>query len=368
MPMIAGIHMVRKLRRDKEPIWYTYAYRGGPLIHHWVGWTKPTLSQDALRRLIEASDERVERTKGSETLADLIGQWRPGSPEWLRLSSNTKKTWGSALDQIEGKWGSTPLSIWNDPRMAGKVVAWRDSRASTPRAADIGVSVLRSLLKFGRLRGKISINVAEDIPQLYRNGSRAEIIWTEADILVFERSSRELGMLQLFDGLRLAALTGLRRADLVSLTWEEIGKSAIVKKAAKASRGKRRISTMPRIPALDDLLNELSQRKRAANVNTVLVNTFGKPWTGDGFGGSFNRIRDHAGIVHIDPETGVARKKHLHDLRGTFCTKLILAGLNNQEVADIMAWSPEQVAGIRRCYVDQGHVVVAIGERLRGSL
>ena len=71
---------------------------------------------------------------------------------------------------------------------------------------------------------------------------------------------------------------------------------------------------------------------------------------------------------HIDTDTGQARPKHFHDIRGTFCTKLILAGLSDQDAAEIMAWSPEQVAGIRRCYVDQRHVVVAIGERLRGGL
>ena len=40
-------------------------------------------------------------------------------------------------------------------------------------------------------------------------------------------------------------------------------------------------------------------------------------------------------------------------------------GLNNQEIADLMARSPGQVAGIRRVYVDQTAVVVAIGERIR---
>jgi hypothetical protein len=57
-------------------------------------------------------------------------------------------------------------------------------------------------------------------------------------------------------------------------------------------------------------------------------------------------------------------RKHIYDLRGTFCTKLILAGLRNEEIADGMAWSPDQVAGIRHCYVDQAAVVVAIGERI----
>lgn len=77
-----------------------------------------------------------------------------------------------------------------------------------------------------------------------------------------------------------------------------------------------------------------------------------------------------ASIVHTDAETGATKTKHLHDLRGTFATKLIMhgAGLTDQEVADIMGWSPQQVADIRRVYVDQARVVVAIGRRIRGAL
>lgn len=366
--MIKGVHTVRKRREGKEPIWYCYAFRGGPLIHKHVGWSRPSLGTDTLRKLIAASEARAEKVKGPDTITTLIGEFRPDSPEWKALAPNTKKTWGSALDRIDERWGTTPLSVWNDPRMASKVFAWRDSRASTPRAADTGVSVLRALLKFGRLRGKVSINVAEGIPQLYRNGSRAEIIWTDDDILAFGLAAKELAMDHVHDGVRLAALTGLRREDLVTLTWDEVHERAIVKRAAKVSRGRRRLATMPRIGPLDELLTELRTRKRADGVNTVLVNSFGRPWTGDGFGSSFDRVRNHANIVHVDPDTGATKKKHIHDLRGTFCTKLILAGASNHEAAEVMAWSPEQVAGIRRCYVDQRHVVVAIGERLRGAL
>nr|WP_246427344.1 tyrosine-type recombinase/integrase [Sphingopyxis panaciterrulae] len=99
-----------------------------------------------------------------------------------------------------------------------------------------------------------------------------------------------------------------------------------------------------------------------------MVNSRGIPWTGDGFGTSFNRVRDHAGIIHIDTSNGQRTAKHVHDLRGTFCTKLLRAGLSDHEVADIMAWSPEQVSGIRRTYVDQSAVIVAIGERIRRGL
>ena len=143
----------------------------------------------------------------------------------------------------------------------------------------------------------------------------------------------------------------------------------ILTEAAKASRGKRRMIVLPRYSALDALLGELRSKRRAEGVDTILVNSFGQAWCGDGFGGSFNRVRDKADNHYMDPETDERRKKHLHNVKGTFCTKLItLAKLSNQEAAEIMGWSPEQVAGIRRSYVDQVGVNMAIAQRLRDNL
>ena len=362
--MIEGIHIVRAARPGKPTRWYVYAWRGGPCIAKRTGGPRPTLTRDELKLLDEAISDAS--SPDPATLLALVRDWRPNSPEWTALAPGTKKTWGSQLDAIEAKWGKTPLALWSDARMVAKVVAWRDSRASTPRAADIGVTVLSALLEFGRLRGKVSVNVAARIPKLYKGGGRAEIIWTEEDITRFEAAAIELGRPWMIDGLRLAALTGLRRDDLVTLTWAQVGQFAIAKTARKISKGRRRRATMPRIPALDGLLAELRARARKPGVETVLVNSFGRPWSGDGFGGSFNRVRDKAGIVHIDEETGRTIKKHLHDLRGTFCTKLLTeTDLTDREVADIMAWSPERVSNIRRVYVDQSKVIVAIGERIK---
>jgi integrase len=214
--------------------------------------------------------------------------------------------------------------------------------------------------------------VAEGVPRIYRGSNRADIIWTDEDVQAFVDKAHELKQDHIADGVRLAALTGLRRQDLVTLTWDQVGETAIQKKALKSSRRRRRMVVLPKLPALNALLAELKGRSRKPGVETVLVTSFGRPWSGDGFGGSFNRIRDAAGIVYTDPETGEVRRKHLHDLRGTFVSKLILEAsrcgkpLTNQEVADLMGWSPDQVDGIRRTYVDQDKIVVAIGERIGG--
>jgi hypothetical protein len=76
------------------------------------------------------------------------------------------------------------------------------------------------------------------------------------------------------------------------------------------------------------------------------------------------RIRNKAGIVHVD-EGGSERRKHLHDVRGTFCTMLLTEwGLTDEEASEIMGWSKEQVGGIRKVYVDGGRVAMAIAQRI----
>ncbi|HZG46803.1 MAG TPA: hypothetical protein VEZ41_11160 [Allosphingosinicella sp.] len=180
-----------------------------------VGERRPTLGAKELKLVQEALE--ADRSPDPTTLGSLIRSYRsetptrPSSPEWERLAAGTKKTWGSALNLIEERWGDTPLAVWNDPRMVAKVVGWRDARAETPRAADIGVTVLRALLEFGRLRGRVIFNAAVNIPTLYRNGGRAEIIWTEDDVERFVTAAEKLKRPHVVDGLRLAALTGLRR-------------------------------------------------------------------------------------------------------------------------------------------------------------
>lgn len=356
-----AIQFIRDRTRTK---WYVYAWKGGPLIMRHEGSRKPTLNAEASRKLAEAlaSKDAPDATR----FRSVIRAWQT-SEAWKALSDGTRKTWSRHLDRIEAKWGDAPTAVWNDSRMTAKVVAWRDELKKTPRTADIGVTVLVALLKWARLHGQgITINAAADIPQLYRGAQREEIVWTPDDMQMFAEKAIELEREHIIDGLWLAALTGLRRADLVTLTFQHVGEFAVTKTALKKSRGRRRKAVIPMTPELEALLAELRTRERAEGVDTVLVNSYGRPWSGDGFGGSFNRIRDAAKIEHQD-EDGTRRLKHLHDLRGTFCTMLLSeCQLTDKEAADIMAWSPDRVAHIRKTYVDDARVIVAIGERIAG--
>lgn len=373
-----GLHFV-PIRKPGKPVrWYVYAWRGGPSIMVKDSPTKPKLDRDAIKALADAqAADTAPRDEG--LLSGLIRLWRgnvpeKASPEWKRLAPSTRDTWGLELNAIDRKWGETPLAVWNDARMVRKVIAWRDSRADTPRAADMGVQVLTELLAFGKLRTMVSINVAAEVPAIYTGADRAEIIWLPEDEEAFALSAMALNRIEVLDALDLANVTGMRRADLVAVTIDEVTDHAIVRTARKKSRGVRRRAVVPLIPESRRLIAELRTRPRQPGVNTLLVNSKGLPWTPGSLTQAFNEVRDaangRAGIVQpAIPELDVPpRNKHLHDCRGTFVTKLCRTDLTNEEIARTVAWSPENVERIRRTYVDDAAIVVALSERISRAL
>ena len=130
------------------------------------------------------------------------------------------------------------------------------------------------------------------------------------------------------------------------------------------------------VPGLCELLDELRTRFRKPGVETVLVGTFGGPLAPATVTTQFNKYRslanDGAGIVHKgEHEDEPDRAKHLHDLRGTFATKLMTLpdkGLTDSEIAMIMGWSERQVSAIRKRYVDEAAIVMAIGKRIAANV
>src|SRR6185369_3755369 len=192
------------------------------------------------------------------------------SPEWANLAPRTRQVWRHIVERIRVRWGTTPMALWSEPKQLREVIARRNAFSHQPRTADHQITVLHHLLNCARLHGEVSLNIAANIPRLYKNGMRAEIIWHDEEIARFCAAAP----IQIADGMRLAVLTGLRRADLVGLTWSEI-EPLKIKRVTQKSRRRRKRAIIPMTPALRELLDELATRPRQADVETVLVNSRG---------------------------------------------------------------------------------------------
>lgn len=356
----AGLHIVTKRKAGRPVTHYVYAWRGGPQIARIEGGPKPAVTAH-LSDLAAAARGRAGKTSGADTgsLSGLIASYR-ASPEWDRLSASTKTSWRTWQTRIEEEFGKLTLSLLKDRRVRAEILAWRDRWASQPRSADLAMQVFSRLLGWAVGRGLLDTNILTGVESLYE-ADRSDLIWEPAHFATVAPHAA----VEIQEGIDLAAGTGLRRGDLVKLPWTAVGEHAIVWRTGK-SRG-RNLVTIPLLPETKALLARIKKRhasemagrrpaRRKPLPATVLSSSHWAPWTPSGFGSRFNDAKKASGL-----------DRNFHDLRGTFVTRCCIAGLSDQEIANIVGWSVKDVAAIRVKYADQARVVVAIGERIAAA-
>jgi integrase len=325
MPRVK-VRGVCKIRSKGQDYWY--AWRGGPRLHSQPG-------TDAF--LQELSDARASRNQADDSkMLGLVALYR-ASDEFRELADSTRSLWAPWLDRIRDHFGSLSLRQFDRPVVRVEIRRWHRSRKATPRAADVGLQVLSRLLSFGVAEGKLAANACKGVPYLHKS-NRADVIWTDDELATLVASaSVEVGQ-----AARLAALTGLRKADLLKLSWAHIGPHAIEMKTGK-SRG-RKTATVPVTSELRELLASIPKR-----ATTVLTSSDRRPWTEDGFGSSWWKAREVAGLN----DTGL----RFHDLRGTAATKLYRADFSLREIAEVLAWSEERVERLIDRYVKRDEIL-----------
>jgi len=284
------------------------------------------------------------------------------SSEWDALSPVTKRVWRRWIDKIKAKFGKAEIGVFEDKRMRGDIKKWRDEFAkSSKRNADMAIQVLHRVIAFGVDNGRLSVNVATGIGKLYEH-DRSDIIWEEheRDAFIATRP-REHGWV-----LRLACLTGLRATDLVALPESADKGHRFVWKTSKS--GKTTTVIIPILPATRTLLDEIAaawplKDGVVRKLDTpILRGQKGRPLK-PGTAGEF--ISD--GVKALLAAGIMTEQKHLHDCRGTFATELLLAGLTDNEAAEILGWETQRVKDIRRKYVDDKKIAASIVERLEDA-
>ena len=232
------------------------------------------------------------------------------------------------LDEITDYFGQLSIRQFDRPEKIRPIIReFRNQWADKPRSADYAMQVLSRVLSHAVELGKIASNPCEGIKRLYST-DRSEIIWTDADIKEIKAGCS----VEFAHAVDLAAHTGIRESDLVRLSWSHVGADAIVFRTGK-SRGRREAI----IPLYDDLRAVLARIPKRSP--TILTSTRGRPWTVNGFATAYQRAKLKG------------RDLHFHDLRGTAATKFYVAGLSTRVIAEILAWSEDQVERIIRRYV-----------------
>ncbi|MXO72901.1 tyrosine-type recombinase/integrase [Alteraurantiacibacter buctensis] len=325
-----GLHIVPKRLASGETRWHVYAWRNGPPIYTQDG-KKPAITPELL-----ALAYAEKRQRGpSDRFDNVIDAYR-ASPEFAAKADTTKREYRLRLDQISDRFGKVPIRFFNGHEIRREIVAWRNEMADTPRAADRCVGMLSTVLNWAMDNADIFENRAAGIGHLHQT-NRADKVWEERHWQAVAKAPPHIHRV-----LALGSLTGLRLGDLLALTWEMVGRDYIALTTAKT--GGEAV-----IPLYPELRKALGKRGKGV----ILRNLAGEPWTTDGFQSSWRNHRP-AGF-----------DRHFHDLRGTFITRLAVAGFNDGEIANVIGWTAKRVAAIRAKYVDRVRVAKERAARLR---
>jgi integrase len=326
---IKGLHKVVSKGRV---YWYAWRERGAPRLQGKYGTPEFWASYD------EAI--RARRIPEPGRFRSLVTLYRE-SGDYQKLADSTKRNWSRWLDEIADYFGPLSIAQFDRPEKIRPVIRqWRNRWTDKPRTADFALQVLSRVLSHAvDPLGKIAGNPCEGIKTIY-SSDRAGIIWTAADIArIKEVGSPEVGY-----AIDLAATTGLRRGDLLRASWSHVHGNEIVIPTSKS--GRRIEARIPLYSELRDLLARIPKRS-----TTILTNSKGRPWTGDGFGTMITKAKAKAGI---------AEELHFHDLRGTAATRFYVAGLDKRVIAEILGWTEGSVENIIRKYVDRTTATKAV--------
>lgn len=333
---MAGLHVVRKQLKLVDR-YYVYAWRGGPCIFS-QDERPPVITHDILAKQQEARASQFGKSKDGFDQVILAYE---KSPQFTNLAKTTRDEYRRWIRRASERWGNVPTLAFEDRRMRGDIIEWRNTWASQPRTADSASMIMNILLGWAVEHGILRVNVAAKINKLHKV-SRADLIWEESH---WEQVYAAKIPEHIMDVLRVGSWTGLRLSDLLRLDWGHVGTNAVIMVTNKR-KGR---AVIPILPEFRAWLDSVPEDKRSGS---VLKNSRGKAWTKSGFESVWQRAK---------PE---AFDRHVHDLRGTFCTMLILKGLNDEQVAMIMGWTAKRVAEIRARYVDEERVIVSLAERL----
>jgi len=311
--VLKGIHRVKKRLASGEIRVHFYAWRGGPAIH-----AKPGTPE-----FVHAYNEahRSNRQPKARTMMTIIAEYK-ASPEFTHLAGSTRRSYALYIKLIEDSFGDLPITALADRRVRGEFKTWRDGFAATPRKADFAWTVLARIMSFAKDRGMIATNPCEEGGRLYA-ADRADKFWGEQEIAaLLSVASTEIKL-----ALVLALWTGQRQGDLLRLPWSAYDGSHLRFRQSKTGRR----MTMPAGLPLRELLDGTERRNPL-----VLTNSYGRPWTSDGFRTSWSKTRARAGVSGLT----------FHDLRGSAVVRLALAEATVPQIATFTGHSLKDVEAI----------------------
>jgi len=301
-------------RRGSPHWWIRYADRNGRIIRESTGTTEKKLARDILakQKVLVAENRHMDVKKVPKTsFYELCDRY------W-ELDGKYKRMKGlSHIIKIWKKWfGNVPMKELNQQKVEKFLAERMEEKHLSPATRNRHLAHLSSIFNKGKEWGLITDNPAQGIKPLRENGARTRFLDKEEIQLLLNASRKE------FRPILISALhTGMRKGEILKLIWPDVDFKNRIITVQESKSGKKRM--IPMDDTLYETLKVLPARFKRGYVFLSPVKE-GKPCYD--FKRQFGNAVKKAGIENI----------RFHDLRHTFASHLIMAGVDLMTVKELL--------------------------------
>lgn len=229
----------------------------------WVRLPDPYTDADGFMRKLahlQRVSVRIEERRREGTFGALTSLYRQ-SKQFTDLKPSSRRTFERYLDRLVLAYGDAPLAELTPEDIQIRVL---DANSDTPAAADMMLSVLRVLYKFGKKRNRSLEDWTAGLDQYNEHKDREP--WPGPLLaLALEHEDALFRM-----AVTLALYTGQRPGDVCSMTWNAIQADAVLVRQQKTD-------ARLEIPLHPELAAALVTVPRAKDHLFILSNSRGGP-------------------------------------------------------------------------------------------
>lgn len=263
------------------------------------------------------------------------------SPKWQSYTRSTQEVWGRELRFMENPNHLGALSVYTI--RPSVVQAFIDGLAGRPGKQAAALAALRQLERWAIVRDLLPYPITTGIE--YERSHDGHKPWTDEQVGIAEREARP----ELSRVISLAANTGQRGSDLVRMRWTDLevynGREGINVTQQKTGR-------QLWIPITCELAAVMATWERQPGF--ILRRPTGIPWTRKALSWAWECERKSK------PALAAVAGMVLHGLRATACVRLLRAGANTRQIADMVGMSEEIVGRYCRFSVQRENASAAV--------
>ena len=337
------------------------AYRGGTWTAYWWdeegdgarqrskgGFKSKAAAQDHLTAVLAAKKEATYVAPAKGTFGEYLTEsWLPAQRQRLRVSTFDDYT-RRVRQHIVPALGGFPLqelSATHLDRFYADLLEDGSSRGGglAPKSVRNVHIIIRKALADATRKRLVARNVAidADAPRIPAHGDTDLDTWTPEELRAFLAGVKEHALAPAY---LLSASTGMRRGEVLGLRWEDVDLDTrtvavrhtilnvgyvITPGQPKTARGRRTISIDPGTVAVLRAHRSCQAQQRmalglgASRSSLVFCRSDGTPVHPDLFSKTFDRVVKRLGL----------RRVRLHDLRHTYATLALRAGVDAKTVS-----------------------------------